>query len=210
MILELGEPQFNALVSALSKTKPTLLRGQFSKEISNKVKNLQADELHEILRVLYVLYSMKQRAEISAQELAEDVSKSCVESSSDKIQFPKEKAKALIARLKQLLSFEKTVAVTTKAFDVMTEHKYIFCSARIMSDIRPVFTNHPESASAAVIIHNLQIGFHEGGTKEHKEFYVALDTDDIQALKEVINRAERKTIALQTIIKSSKLPYLEV
>jgi hypothetical protein len=56
----------------------------------------------------------------------------------------------------------------------------------------------------------LQIGFHEGGTKEHKEFYVALDTDDIQALKEVINRAERKTIALQTIIKSSKLPYLEV
>jgi len=210
MILELGEPQFNLLISALGSTKPTLTRGQFIENISKKAKSLQPEMVAEILRVAFILYAMKQRTEISSQELAEDISRSCLEASSDKIQFPQEKRKTLSDRIQRLLSFEKTVAVTAKAFDVMTEHKYIFCSARILSDIRPVFTDTPDSASAAVIVHNLQIGFHESGIKGHKEFYVALDTDDILLLKGIIERAEKKTEALKSIIKTSKLPYLEV
>jgi hypothetical protein len=209
-ILELGEPQFKSLISALGGAKPTLTRGEFVENISRKTKSLQPAMVVEILRVVFILYGIKQRAEVSAQQFAEDISESCVESGSDKIQFPKEKERELSDRLKQLLSFEKIVGVTAKAFDVMTEHKYTFCSARILSDIRPVFTDTPGSASAAVIIHNLQIGFHESGIKEHKEFYVALDTNDILVLKEVIERAEKKTDALKSIIKTSKLPYLEV
>jgi hypothetical protein len=209
-ILELGNEQFDALISAFGDTKPTLTRGQLVKEISKKVKAIRPDELNDIFRVVFILYSMKQKAGASSQKLAEDVSQSCVESSSDVIHFESEKAGLLSSRIKKLLSFDKTIAVTTKAFDVMTEHKHTFCSARILSDIRPVFTDTPDSASAAVIIHTLQIGFHESGTGEHKEFYVALDTNDIQKLKEVIERAEKKTVALSSIIKGSKLPYLEV
>jgi hypothetical protein len=209
-ILELGEPQFKSLISALGGAKPALTRGQFVANISKKTKSLQPEMVAEILRVVFILYGIKQKVEVSAQQFAEDISESCVESSSDKVQFPTEKQKELSDRLKQLLSFEKIVGVTAKAFDVMTEHQYTFCSARILSDIRPVFTDAPDSASAAVIIHNLQIGFHESGMKGHKEFYVALDTNDILVLKEVIERAEKKTNALKSIIKTSKLPYLEV
>ena len=92
----------------------------------------------------------------------------------------------------------------------MTENDRIFCGARILSDIRPVFTDSLESASAAVIIHNLQIGFHDSGTGVHKEFYVALDNQDIQKLKEIILRAEKKTQALKAILNKSSVPYLEV
>ena len=91
----------------------------------------------------------------------------------------------------------------------MTEHAHVFCNARILSDIRPVFAESADSASAAVVIHNLQIGFHEGGTGPHKEFYVALDTGDLRKLKELIVRAEKKDIALQTMLKSSNVPYLD-
>jgi len=208
-VLELGEAQFSSLISAFGETKPTLTRRQFVQEISKKVKDIQPAELEAICRVVFILYSMKQRTGIPSQELAEDVSKSFVESIAKDFQCPPEKSGLLSSRIKTLLGFEKTAAVAAKAHNVMTEHKHTFCSARILSDIRPVFTDTPELASAAVIIHNLQIGFHDGGTGEHEEFYVALDTDDIQSLKEVIARAEKKTIALQSILKSSNVPYLE-
>src|ERR1035438_229170 len=153
---------------------------------------------------------MKDRRGIDSQEFADEISKSVLASASKDFDFSPEKGRILNSRLQKLLSFDKTLAVTSKAYDVLTEHAHTFCRARIISDIRPVFTNTVESANGAVIIHNLQIGFHEGGDGEHKEFYVALDTDDIQALKEVVIRAEKKTIALRSILKSSSVPYLEV
>ena len=153
---------------------------------------------------------MKEKTGSSAHELAQNVAGSYSGIRSKDNHFSPTQAKLLSDRIKSLLSFDKTMAVTAKAFDVMTEHARTFCRARILSDIRPVFTNLDEFASAAVIIHNLQIGFHEGGTGEHKEFYVALDTNDIQNLKEVIERAEKKTVALEAILNTSKVPYLEV
>ncbi len=59
-----------------------------------------------------------------------------------------------------------------------------------------------------MIIHMLQIGFHTGG--EHREYYFALDADDIRKLKGVIERAEKKTTALQAILKKAEVNYLEV
>lgn len=209
-ISELGKPQFNSLVSALGNTKPTVGQYKFAEAISSKVKSVKPGDIAEILRVVFILYSVKARTGVSPQVLAGDVGKSCVELSSKDNQFNKQSANILSNRLGKLLSLDKTVAITSKAGDVLTEHKHTFCSARILSDIRPVFSEKAESAPAAVIIHNLQIGFHDGGTGEHQEFYVALDTDDIQALKEVIERAEKKTIVLESILKRSKVQYLEV
>ncbi|MGD1087413.1 MAG: hypothetical protein ABR955_01625 [Verrucomicrobiota bacterium] len=209
-ISELDDPQFNSLISAFGETNPTLRRRQFIGNVKEKVKTIETDELSEICRVIFILYAMKERAELSAKDLANDVGESILESVSKDFEFSTGKKEILISRLQKLLGFEKTMAVTSKAFDVMTEHKHTFCRARVLSDIRPVFTSTADSASGAMIIHNLQIGFHDGGTGKHKEFYVALDTDDIKSLKEVIARAEKKTKALESILKSSSVPYLEV
>lgn len=209
-ISELSNSQFDSLLSALGTTKPTFGRYQFAKAISTKIETIKPDDIIEILRVLLILYSMNDRIGGSPQDLASSVVQSCVElGSTDKL-FNKQSAATLTVRLGKLLSFDKTAAVTSKAGDVMTEHKHTFCSARILSDIRPIFSQKADSASAAVIIHNLQIGFHDGGTGEHEEFYVALDTDDIANLKEVLKRAEKKTTVLESILKRSNVQYLKV
>lgn len=209
-IAEFGAKEFDSLASGLRSTAPTFSRKQFAHNVSEKVKNIRSSEIAAILRVVFILYSMHERVGVSAQELARDVAESYADTRSKDNHFPAAQVKSLGERLKTLLSINDTVAVTAKAFDVMTEHKHTYCRARILSDIRPVFTNSTESASAAVIIHNLQIGYHDGGTGEHREFYVALDTDDIQALKEVVERAEKKTKALESILKRAKTPYLKV
>src|ERR1043166_6832174 len=174
-ILEMDEAKFASLLTALREVSPTLTQSEFCEKVASRLQDIKSDELRSMLRTLFVLYVIKYRSSFSAQEIADEVGKSAVESSSDSMPFPPNQRDFLSNRLKQLLGFEKTLAVTAKAIDEMTEHEHTYCRARILSDIRPVFTDMLDSASAAVIIHTLQIGYHHSG--EHKEFYVAMDTD---------------------------------
>ncbi len=205
-IAELDDDLFNSLMSAIGEATPTLTREQFSDQISQKVKLPdEGDHLEAVLRTAFVLYGFRERTGISTQDLTQAVTDSATVT---KAEFPADKREKLRSRLALLLSFDKSLGVTLKALDVMTEHERIFCRARILSDIRPVFAEELESAPGAMIIHNLQIGFHKAG--KHQEYYFALDTDDIQKLKKIIERAEKKTIALQAILKKSNVRYLEV
>src|SRR6266496_699761 len=200
-IIELDDRIFESLLSAIGQTEPTLTSRQFTKKVVEKVQGLAEIDLQSILRAVFIFYSIGQRPErsIAPQELAEGVTNSSAVSKS--ADFPPEKKKKLSDRLTRLLQINGALSVTSKAIDVMTEHDRVFCGARILSDIRPVFSETLENAAAAVIIHNLEIGYHQDGT--HHDFYVALDTEDIQKLKQVIDRAEKKTIALKSILKKS-------
>jgi len=205
-IAELDDKLFNSLLSAIGESTPALTRDQFARKISERVKIPDEADLQAVLRAAFSLYMVKERAELSAREISEAVIDSALISQAE---FPPDKKEMLRNRLTVLLDFDESLGISVKALDVMTEHERIFCGARILSDIRPVFSDHQlESASAATIIHNLQIEFHQDG--RHHEHYFALDTDDIQTLKKVIERAEKKTTALQAILKKSNVPYLEV
>jgi hypothetical protein len=204
-ILELTDSQVASLTAALSETNANLKKSAFVNQISKKVENVDASDISSILRVLFILYRMKDRTRMSVKELAEGVSNSVSKGG----RLSAEQIASLSERIQKLLAFDDTISVTAKAMDVMTEHAHVFCNARILSDIRPVFSSTAESAAAAVVIHTLQIGYHDGGTGPHKEFYVALDSADVGKLKEVILRAEKKDVALQTILKTSHIPYLE-
>jgi hypothetical protein len=204
-IAELEQEFFDSLLKAVSEAEPTLTRSQFENKISAKVASADKSAISTVLKTTLFFYRLKENAQISTEELGEAVLNSAVVSSSDK--FTEETKKALKNRLTQLLNLDKTLGVTSKALDVMTEHERIFCTARILSDIRPVFSANAKDASGAVIIHNLQIGYHQDG--KHTEFYVALDTSDIQKLKKVIERAEEKTLAMEAMLKRSTVPYLE-
>jgi hypothetical protein len=93
---------------------------------------------------------------------------------------------------------------------VSAEYKNLFCSSRILSDIRPVFTNTPESVSAAIVVHNLQIGFHDGASGDHKEIYITLDDDDLLEIKETVERAQKKGVAMKVFLKNSKVTCVDV
>lgn len=209
-IAELDDQSFESFISALAQMKPSLRRDELAKAVEETFKAAPRREVIGILNTVFALYGVKDARRASVEEIAEMVDKSVSELVHEESKFPQETRSVLRNRIKRLIAFNKSIAVTAKAADVMTENDRIFCGARILSDIRPVFTDSLESASAAVIIHNLQIGFHDSGTGVHKEFYVALDNQDIQKLKEIILRAEKKTQALKAILNKSSVPYLEV
>src|SRR5205085_649732 len=129
--------------------------------IREKVTFPEKLTLRAILAPTFVLFSLKDKVGASAGEIAEAVIKSPVLTASGKLS--EEQRETLRKRLELLLGLDSTLGVTAKALDVMTEHERTFCTARILSDVRPVFSGGAEHASAAVIIHNLQLGFHRDG-----------------------------------------------
>lgn len=205
-IAEFDDALFDSLLKAIGDTAPTLTKAQFSRALAAKVATADDEDIQAVLRTAFALYAIKERVGITSQELSEAVTSSEA-ASSPELQLAPDAKDRLRHRLALLLGFDGTLGVSAKALDVMTDHERIFCKARILSDIRPVFTDQLESASA-MIIHTLQIGFHQDG--EHHDYYFALDTDDIQKLKGIIDRAERKTVALQSILKKAEVRYLEV
>ena len=57
----LGDKEFNSLLSAIRATKPTLSKGKFVRIISENAQTIQKSEIAAILKVVFILYSMKER-----------------------------------------------------------------------------------------------------------------------------------------------------
>jgi hypothetical protein len=107
------------------------------------------------------------------------------------------------------LSLERSVGTAAKAGPVLTQHERIFVGARIMTDLRPIYhLDVSEKPDAAVIIHMLRITQRDN-FGVHSDQYFALDSNDIAAMKELIDRAEKKEKTLKSIMQNSGVTVLD-
>jgi hypothetical protein len=92
--------------------------------------------------------------------------------------------------------------------EVVTEYQNVYASAKIISDIRPVFHENPkEKPKAASIIHNLTISYYVGN--EQKKFFVALDINDVDYLMKVLERTKLKELTLSGLLKDDSIEWLK-
>ena len=111
---------------------------------------------------------MRDSRDLTASEVAEAVSNASSEIDSKEFQMTGEKREVLSARLKLLLELDKSIGPTAKAWDIFTKHQRTYCSSRILTDVRPIFTGENPEVSGSVIVHTLALTHHENG--EHQEF----------------------------------------
>jgi hypothetical protein len=91
----------------------------------------------------------------------------------------------------------------------MVEHENTWQSARILTDLRPVFGPTPTDPPVAVVlIHNLRIAYRKGGRLQ--EFFVAMDSNDLKALQGAVERAVKKESSLQSLTKRTGIRCLVV
>ena len=198
-IFGLPETQFAELVSALQRFTPKPDRIALA-DLS--VPNIDDKrQLSGILRAVGSLYAIwAALADKSPNDFAEDVLTSAVELGLT------DNALLVRDRLRQLFS-APSLLQASKAESVLTDHQRIFEHAKVLSDIRFAFQSDPESeAYGAVLVHMLKLTYHENG--EHKEFYLALDGDDLEDVKKAIDRARIKSKNLLRKLSAAQVPYL--
>jgi hypothetical protein len=183
----IGERPDSVAATALASIAPTIAEADFK----------------QIADTLNALYGVRSSRDVPVEKFAEDVA-DAMESLEKPLRLEPARRSEFVSKLTILLSAE-VFGIVSKAWDLRTDDERVFCHARIITDLRPVFGQNVESGpKAMVVVHLLKLAFHRG-SERHQEFYVSLDGDDLTTLRNLIDRAEEKAKTLKSCIKDVKL-----
>ncbi len=206
-LVSLSDKSMEQLISAIEDVSPKFFAKDFAAEIATKVPDILLDDITEIVNVLVSLLHSSFQYEIPSDELAHDVVEAMAQTSIQELQLSTAKQDSFRQQLAKFFTIDPLLVVS-KAVTVLQSNENSFCSTRIVTDIRRVFGSNPGMApKAAVIVHSLKLNYHHEG--ELKDFYIAMDTDDIKTLRDVLERADLKAESLKSIINNAGITYLD-
>ena len=211
VIRDLKEQQVQELVSALEDEVPTLNRADLRLRIGEKVTTIPPRELDEVIETLLSLYALRDDMGLPIPDFAEVICETMEESDVEVLEFSGEADRNYFkANLVRLLGAE-SLDIAARATDLLYEHeRTIHGLARVLTDVRPVFGVNPEDPPrGAVVTHTLKISYHEGPQREIKEFFIALDTDQLDELIGVLGRASLKAESLKQFLGGTVVPYID-
>lgn len=168
------------------------------------VPRMAKSDLRKIADALISLYAAKAVREIALEEFVERISDALESLDSGEAKLPPDERKQFRDNLTTLLSADM-FGIAAKVVDLRTDDERVFCRARILTDLRPVFGSRIEDGpQGMVVVHLLKLAYHSA-SEEHPEFFVSLDSDDLQTLRKLIDRAEAKARSLKSHLKNTRL-----
>jgi hypothetical protein len=204
-IKQLSSSDADALVIALSKAPISGGLKGLTSAVREQVTSLSADDAEAIVRSLYSLYVFRANSDTPLGELVSELTSAMRSTGKPSLAVSEEDRVRFERNISALLSID-TMAVNTKVGLIKTDYPNIFHDARILSDIRPIFGKPDEQPVGGTITHTLKIEYHH--ESEQKEFYVALDSEDLQKMKAVLQRADAKAASLKSLLKAVGIPEL--
>lgn len=208
-LLALTDEDVSALSSQLANEPPTLGYRELLHETASGLSDLPLEDADEVAEVLFAMYSIRSDyPRSSLPEFVEGVLRAMDESEVKDLELSGEDRDRFKDHLVTLLG-ANSITVGMKANELLVEYEHTLHDARVLTDIRPVFGPDTEEPPAgAVVVHMLKIGYHDA-SDEVKEFFVALDTADVDRLIRTLKRANQKAESLRGVIEATEVPYID-
>lgn len=206
-IRTLSDDAVSELVAALRDAAATVRYEHILAAVEPKIQSVSLEDLKEVLQTLIALYLVRAQADVSVQRFTADLITAMQQSGTSALQVSQEDRPRVEKRLTELLDIDP-LSTASKATDLLADHARTFCNGRILTDLRPVFRVDPSKPPVGFVVqHTLKLEYHVRGG--HEEFYVALDSRDISALRDVVDRAEAKAKSLRALLKQANLTEIE-
>ena len=190
-LADFDERQFSDLLTRLKSTKPTIDRDEFVRNVVGVPGIPDLDIQGALDGLMYLSAFMPPPADTSIESMVSDIVDALQSDGLDP-----EKSASFRTRLQLLLALD-TVALRAKALELQVDHARALQSARILTDVRPVFAiDEPLRISGLLVVHTLKIGYFQD--QEYRELFIALDATDITTLREALIRAELKGEAIRS------------
>ncbi len=207
-LIQMEEGPLAELRSAIETTKPTLLPADFNARVAAKTTTFDGDEVDEILDVLMSLYLTRANFEASASEFVDLLCKAIEETGAEELKAASDNPEVCKQHFEMLLNMDQTLGVVSKGFTLEIDHERTLHDMRIFTDLRPIFASDANMPPiAGVIVHKLRITYHQDNSL--KDFYVALDSDDLERLLSLAQRSLKKAKSLKSFVESAKAYILE-
>jgi len=203
-LAQLPESAVAELLSALESVKPMASIEQLARQIAAKTPSMNAKQAADITFAVTSLTSGPTDTSDGASQFLQDVLDSLYGLESPPT-MPREQ---FATRLLPLTNIQ-AIAASGRAASLLTDHAKVMLDARVLSDLRPVFSpTDPSDLRGAVLVHTLQITFRESARTS--DFFVALDTADLTKLTETLVRAQAKAVRLNEFASTAKLMIFDV
>ncbi len=192
----LPEKESISLLESLKSLPPFLDNERLANAVINLNPYLQKEVIEDLLELLFLIYNLSERSDISVDEIVTQI----VQSISDSVELSSEisidNVEKIRIRLEILLDENGTVANSYKAIIILKDHKCVFNDCRVFTDIRPVFgvdtTVNPVGMG---VVHMLKLVY--VGLDGPNELFIGLDSSNLEQLSEEIQRAMSKEVSIR-------------
>jgi hypothetical protein len=206
VIISIPDKEMNGLLSALSSLPLSLDFDALVKEISPKAESFSFARPDTLGTLLISLNASRAHGDTPVPKFVNEVIRS-MERATPPIDLSGDKRSRAKDRITKLLGLEP-LSAATKANHLQHDFERLLTHSRILTDARPVYGQDPAGKPLAMIItHTLKLTYSESGD-EQTELYLALDSQDITDLKQVLNRAEAKAKSLAKAFVTADIPVL--
>ncbi len=198
--------QREILKGALANISPTLKTRRLAETIAEQIRTAPAPASW-MLGMFTSMYEIRAEQKMSAQAFAQAICDFAAASGRPELKPTDNNWEPIRRSLAEILSLDRTIGVIAKGFGVVSEFERLFESARVVTDLRPVFGEKVTDRPAAfAVVHELRIKYYSA--EGSKEFFVSLDSSNIKNLREAMDRASQKEETLKVLIPED-IPYLE-
>lgn len=168
-----------------------------------EIGGLSRENAAEIKEAVLDLYRVREFFDAELVEFSQGIAEGLQEA----VGFPESEVPQLAARIQRLLTLTP-LGLAAKAQSLKLEYERRLCSARILTDARPVYVYSPAGRPEAVIItHTLRITYHDD-TSAMREIYIQMDPGDLAELRKVLDRAEAKAKSFESVFAAANVPVL--
>ena len=208
-IISLRDESFNEIITLLESIPISINSKKSIESLASKAQTISAEDVEKITETIYSLYQLKNQLPLSESEDFLDVIVDAMNTSeNDSLKLSNGALEKFKQNLSALLNVS-SLSIGTKASNLRTDHKNILKDVSLITDIRPVFGESiDDSPLGIVLVHNLKLVYEQDD--ELKNFYVALDDDDITTFISSLKRAQNKSESLRKFTEKSGLQSFDI
>lgn len=102
-----------------------------------------------------------------------------------------------------------SLSLAVKATGILLQNERSLIASRILTDVRPVFDIDSDDIGGGLVIHTLKLEYISENDEEPQQFFVSLDSDDIEDLIRHLERAKQKATKLKKLLTASSITCID-
>lgn len=187
-LVVLPQSDKDRLAAALDNAEPMVRIDRLATAMA-KTTGLAQSDLQDYAFLLGNLYLTKQNHKVPIEELLAET----IQVASGHEKPSPENLESFTAFLTRVMSMDQSFGLVAKASDLLFESEHLTAGTRILTDVRPIFTNDKmNEPRAAIITHNLRISYASKEGENQGVMFFALDHEDLVELRDLVTRAIEK------------------
>jgi len=203
-LCELSSRTIDAISEYFDESERSIIKSSELRNVLHKILTEHKEQVDTdaIARILLSLYTLMRQRDINPKELLEGIGKAIDIGKIDWDKEKKHKWDSLSSNVLRLFSLPGIMTLV-KALDLSYDYAFLYQNAKILTDIRPIFSDNANAIEGSVISFTLRLYYDSVNGSQNTS--IALDLEDLEDLIENCKRAITKAKTAQDFMKKNMI-----